>query len=69
LARALDYTRDDPRDQQLRDVSAVQAGRIPQDVLEDEELMQEMPVLLRTMKERRRDGVEVERLLQLIRSA
>lgn len=69
LSRALGYTEEDPRAVELGDLAAVQKGRIPPDIRADAEVMAQMPLLLRTVHDRHLTGVEVEKLIDMIRKA
>lgn len=69
LCLALGQALDAPRAQRLRDLAAVQTGRIPSDILGNDEVMRWLPCLLRAVHERQRSGTPVERLIQGIRSA
>lgn len=53
--------------QKLRDVAAVENGRIPADIAEDEEIMAKIPLLLRTVHNRQLEPEQVERLIEMIR--
>jgi transcriptional regulator with XRE-family HTH domain len=66
---ALDYRPADERAQELKDLAALANGRIPQDLLDDEEVLLRMPVLLRTLKGRRLTTPQVEELVEMIRKA
>lgn len=69
LCGALEYEPGDPRAQMLRDVAAIQNGRIPHDILENEEVMARMPILLRTVNNRQLSPEQVDRLVEMIRGA
>lgn len=58
-----------PLAQELIDVAAMQNGRIPRDILSNEEVMSALPVLLRTVNNKQLDGAHVEKLVDLIRNA
>jgi transcriptional regulator with XRE-family HTH domain len=53
--------------QELRDIAAVENGRIPEDLLNDEEVLSRMPLLLRTVHNRQLDHEEIEKLIDVIR--
>lgn len=69
LCLALEYRPDDAAAERLRDVAALQNGRIPRDMLENDELMAHMPILLRTVTNRQLNAEEVDKLIDLIREA
>jgi transcriptional regulator with XRE-family HTH domain len=66
---ALGYDVDHPEAKHLRDVAAIQNGRIPHDIVENEEVMAQMPLLLRSVAKHRLNPEEVDRLVELIREA
>jgi len=68
LLEALELT-DTPEGQELYDVAATQNGRIPRDILSNEEVMASMPILLRTVSNKQLDGSQVEKLIDLIKNA
>ncbi len=53
----------------LLDQAAAETGRIPADMLEDEELLARLPVLLRTVKNKRPSEEQMDRLIEIIREA
>lgn len=55
--------------QELFDVAAMQNGRIPHDILSNEEVMSALPVLLRTVNNKQIDGAQIEKLVALIKNA
>lgn len=69
LCGALGYEPDDLRGVELRDLAAVQTGRIPSDILQDKQMMESLPRLLRTVHERRLSGAHIDRLIDLVRRA
>ncbi|MBV9111082.1 MAG: helix-turn-helix domain-containing protein [Gemmatimonadetes bacterium] len=69
ICLALEYEPGDPAAQQLRDVAASQNGRIPADILSNDEVMAQMPILLRTVNNRQLSAEQVERLIEMIRDA
>jgi transcriptional regulator with XRE-family HTH domain len=69
IALALEYDRDGAEAERLRDVAALQNGRIPSDILENSEVMAQMPLLLRTVNNRQLSPEQVERLIEMIRDA
>ncbi len=51
------------------DLAAVEAGRLPKDVLEDKELVGKLPVLFRTILNRKIDENTLDELVERIRRA
>ena len=51
------------------DLAAVDAGRIPDYVLEDEKLVAQLPVFFRTLSGQKLPREDLEKLLELINSA
>jgi transcriptional regulator with XRE-family HTH domain len=69
LCRALGYDLEDAHAKELRDLAAVEAGRIPHDILSNEAAMTRMPVLMRTVHERNLTGTEIDTIIEMIRAA
>lgn len=71
LARLLDALElnDSKQGQEVMDVAATQNGRIPRDILSNEEVMSALPILLRTVNNRQLDGAQLDKLVELITSA
>lgn len=69
MMSALGYPAADPRAQEIKDLAALENGRIPPDLLDDEEVLLRMPALLRTLKGRSLSSNEVETLVDMIRRA
>lgn len=65
---ALDLEADGPTAKHLRDVAAIENGRIPHDIVADEQIMAQMPLLLRSVAKHRLNPEEVDRLVGLIRN-
>jgi transcriptional regulator with XRE-family HTH domain len=68
LVDALELT-GTPEAQELMDIAATQNGRIPRDILSNEEVMSALPVLLRTVNNKQLDGARIEKLVNLIKKA
>ena len=49
------------------DLAATGAGRIPQEILEDEELMEKLPILFRTLRGQKVPGEQLDELVRRIR--
>ena len=69
ICSGLGYDLDAPEAKHLRDVAAIQNGRLPHDIVENEEIMAQMPLLLRSVAKHRLNSKEVDRLVELIREA
>ena len=68
IVEALELT-GTPRGQTLVDVAATSAGRIPRDMLENDALMATLPILLRTVNNKRLNASRIEKLVELIRKS
>jgi transcriptional regulator with XRE-family HTH domain len=51
------------------DLAAAERGRIPEDVLKDEDLVERLPVLFRTLRGQRVDEAALDDLIERIRKA
>ena len=51
------------------DLAAAERGRIPEDVLDDEEVVERLPVLFRTLRGQRVDEKALDDLIERIRKA
>lgn len=51
------------------DLAAVEGGRIPDSILNDAEMVGKLPVLLRTIQNKRLDGEKLDELIERIRRA
>ena len=51
------------------DLAAVEAGRLPRDVLSDAEVAAKLPVFFRTIRNRRIEGESLDALVERIRKA
>jgi len=69
IASALELDPDEERAVAMRDRAFVDNGRIPEELLSDEEIMARLPVLLRTVKNQRLDSEQIDRLIQMLREA
>ena len=49
------------------DMAAAERGEIPQDLLDDVQLMNKLPVLFRTMRQQKIDGNDLDDLIEKIR--
>ena len=49
------------------DMAAAERGEIPQDLLDDVQLMDKLPVLFRTMRQQKIDGNDLDDLIEKIR--
>ncbi len=55
--------------QALRDRALVEAGRIPAEILDDDEVLERLPVLLRTVRNKKLDPEQLDRLIEMIKEA
>ena len=69
IALALDLRRGSTEYQQLMDLAAAAKGRIPQDLLSDEEVAARLPILFRTLRSKPLSGDQLEKLIDSIRKA
>lgn len=53
----------------LTDQAAAERGEIPKDLMEDEELLARLPVLLRTVKNKRPTEEQMDQLIEIIRES
>jgi transcriptional regulator with XRE-family HTH domain len=67
ICRALEL--EEPAARELKDIALVENGRIPSDILENEELMARMPVLLRTVNNQPLTDEQLAALVKAIRDA
>jgi transcriptional regulator with XRE-family HTH domain len=68
-AKALKLLEDSPEWQNFFDVAAADRGRIPADLLSDQELVKALPVLYRTLRGTPVDGGSLDDLIEKIRRA
>jgi len=66
-AASLGLARDTDDWQNFMDLAATAAGRLPQDALENEQLMACLPAFLRTMRGQRVDDEDLDQLVEMIR--
>ena len=69
LCAALEYAADDPAAQHIRDVAATQNGRIPFDITGNADVMASLPILLRTVNNKKLNAEQIEKLVKTIRDA
>lgn len=69
IASALELRGGSPEYQQLIDLAAAAKGRIPQDLLTDEEVAARLPILFRTLRSKPLSGEQLEKLIDSIRRA
>jgi len=69
ICRALEYDPGSDEAQTLVDLAVAEAGRIPPDILDDQEVMVRMPLLLRTVHNKQLGPEELDRLIELIKDA
>lgn len=68
-ADALRLPEGSERRQEFFDVAAAERGRIPKDLLSDEELMAKLPVVFRTIRGAKADGDALDQLAGKLREA
>ncbi|MFO7610033.1 MAG: helix-turn-helix transcriptional regulator [Candidatus Krumholzibacteriia bacterium] len=66
-AEALGFAHGTAPWQEFMDLAATAAGRLPQDALENEQLMACLPAFLRTMRGQQVEDEELDQLIDLIR--
>ena len=69
IAQALRFKKKSPEYISLSDAAAVARGRVPADLLTDEEVAARLPVLFRTLRSKPLSGDQLERLIDSIRKA
>ena len=69
LCRALEYELESDEAQALRDLAVADTGRIPSDILDDQEVMVRMPLLLRTVHNKQLSAEQLDRLIEMIKEA
>jgi len=69
ICLALEYELGSDEAQALRDLAAAETGRIPPEILDDQEVMVRMPVLLRTVHNKQLSPEELDRLIEMIKEA
>lgn len=69
IAEALQLELHSPERQDLLDMAATANGRIPTDILTNEEAVARLPVLFRTIRNKALDPEKLDKLIQSIREA
>jgi transcriptional regulator with XRE-family HTH domain len=69
IASALELRKGSSEYQQLIDLAAAAKGRIPEDLLADEEVASRLPILFRTLRSKPLSGEQLEKLIESIRKA
>lgn len=69
IASALELRRGSSEYQQLMDLAAAAKGRIPQDLLSDEDVAARLPILFRTLRSKPLSGEQLDKLIDSIRRA
>jgi len=69
ICLALEYKPESDETQALKDFAAAETGRIPPEILDDQEVMVRMPVLLRTVHNKQLSPEELDRLIEMIKEA
>ncbi len=68
-SKALGLKPQSPEWNHFRDTAAAGRGDIPQDLLDDAQLVDKLPVLFRVLREAKRDGDALDKLVEKIRRA
>lgn len=53
----------------LFDLAAASRGKIPVDLMKDEELVKKLPAVFRTLRQKRVDGDELDELIEMVRKS
>lgn len=69
IAAALDFEPGEPRFVHLMDAAAAAKGRIPADLLTDEEVASRLPILFRTLRSKPLSSEQLDELIDSIRKA
>lgn len=69
IATALELPEGSDERQLLLDLAAVGNGRVPTDILTDEDAIARLPVLFRTIRNKSFDGEKLDKLIQAIKEA
>ncbi len=69
IASALEFKQGTPEHERLMDLAAAAKGRVPQDLLSDEEVAAKLPILFRTLRSKPLSGEQLEKLIDSIRKA
>ena len=69
IASALEFKKRTPEHERLMDLAAAAKGRVPQDLLSDEEVAAKLPILFRTLRSKPLSGEQLEKLIDSIRKA
>jgi transcriptional regulator with XRE-family HTH domain len=69
ICRALEWEPDSEPASALKDLAFTETGQIPEEILSDEVVMSKMPLLLRTVRNKKLDEKELDRLIEMIRDA
>ena len=69
IAEALGLVSGTPECQELVDLAAAARGRVPTDLLTDEAVAAQLPILFRTLRSKPLSGEQLERLIDSIRKA
>lgn len=55
--------------QEFHDLAAASQGRIPEDILSEEELVAKLPLVFRTLRNERPTEEQLEKLIEIVREA
>lgn len=69
IASALDLMEDSPERRHLLDLAAAAKGKIPADLLTDDQVAARLPLLFRTLRNKPLSAEQLEKLIEAIRTA
>jgi transcriptional regulator with XRE-family HTH domain len=69
IASALELKEGTHEYERLMDVAAAAKGRVPQDLMSDEDVAARLPILFRTLRSKPLSGEQLEKLIDSIRKA
>ena len=69
IASALELEKGTPDYERIMDLAAAAKGRVPQDLLSDEDVAARLPILFRTLRSKPLSGGQLEKLIDSIRKA
>ncbi|MCW7467546.1 helix-turn-helix domain-containing protein [Leptospira levettii] len=68
IADALDIKFDSPEYEEMRDHASISQGKLPDYILDDNELLERMPAFLRTIGNIKPSPAELDQLIELIKN-
>ena len=69
ICLALEYDTGSQEAEALRDQAAAENGRVPEEILSNEDVMSKMPVLLRTVHNKQLSPEQLDKLIEMIKEA